>query len=83
MNSPSLSQVFSFLTMLYEKNLKYRTINIFRSALSSTLLPVDGIVVGQHPLVCQLMKAIFNLRPPIKKFVLSWSIATMLQTIRQ
>ena len=26
--------------------------------------PIDGVAVGQHPLVSRLMKGIFNLRSP-------------------
>ena len=34
---------------------------VYRSAFSSTLLPIEGFPVGQHPLVIRLFKGVFSL----------------------
>lgn len=43
-----------------------------------THLPVDGVVVGQHPLVSRLMKGIFHQRPPQPRYQATWSVGTLL-----
>ena len=82
-SSPSLSHVLNYLSYLYESGAQYRTINVQRSALSSTLLPIEGFSVGQHPLVCRLMKGIFNKRPPRPKLFPSWSVVKVLETLKK
>ena len=48
--------VCDFLTEQFEDiNKSYSTINSYRSALSSMLLPVDGYSVGEHPIAEMLM----------------------------
>ena len=50
--SPTLSQIMEYFSYLYyELKREYRTINTYRSALSSTLAPIDGFPIGQHPLI--------------------------------
>ena len=81
--TPSLNQVIEYLTSLYTAGLQYRTINVHRSALSMTLKPVEGFNVGDHPLVRRLMKGVFNVRPPKKKLVPSWSVQKVLDTLAE
>ena len=57
--------VCDFLTEQFENfNKSYSTINSYRSALSSMLLPVDGYSVREHPVIARLLKGMFHLRPP-------------------
>lgn len=58
-----LVQVTEFLTSLFNKGLKYRTVAGYRSMLSKALPPVGHIPIGQHPYVTRL------LRPPEVKLV--------------
>ena len=81
--TPSLNQVIEYLTSLYTAGLQYRTINVHRSALSMTLKPVEGFNVGEHPLVRRLLKGVFNVRPPKKKLVPSWSVQKVLDTLAE
>ena len=47
-----LGTVCDFLTELFEVlNKSYSTINSYRSALSSMLLPVDSYALGEHPII--------------------------------
>ena len=50
-----------FLADLYEQGLQYHTINTIRSAVSMTHNTIGNTPIGQHP---QLMKGIYNSRPP-------------------
>ncbi|KAK2553629.1 Gag-Pol polyprotein [Acropora cervicornis] len=60
-----LGTVCDFLTEQFEDSKKsYSTINSYRSALSSMLLPVDGYSVGEHPIIARLLKGMFHIRPP-------------------
>ena len=47
--SASLSNILSFLPDCFDDGLQYRSINVLRSALSSTHPKIDGYAVGQHP----------------------------------
>ena len=81
--SPSINQVLDFLGYLFDSGLAYRTINVARSAISVTLQPMNGYNVGEHPLVCRLMKGIFNERPPQTSLVPNWSVSKVLGTLRE
>ena len=81
--APALNDVLNYLSELYNEGLQYRTINTARSTLSSTLPPMDGFPVGQHPLVTRLMKGIFNSRPIVKTLFPAWSVKLVLKTLRE
>jgi len=70
--SPDVSAMLSFLADEFEAGRQYKSLNCYRSALSSTLLPNEGLPVGQHPLVIQLLKGVFNLRPPMPRYTYNW-----------
>ena len=81
--SASLVNCAEFLTFLYEKGLKYRTMNGYRSMLSSVLAPVGNIPVGQHCHIIRLLKGIFNERPPLKRLVLEWDLLVILDCLKE
>ena len=54
--------------------LSYSTINSYRSALSTTVYPVDGVVVGQHPFVIRLLKGMYHLKPPTPRYAVTWDV---------
>ena len=61
-----LAEVLEFLCHLFrERGLAYRTINCYRSAISSFHVPIDESNAGKHPLVSRFLKGVFNLRPPL------------------
>ena len=78
-----MNEILDYLGFLFNKGLQYRSINCARSALSSTLKPIDGFQVGQHPLVSRLMKGVFNTRPPLPKVCPAWSVSKVLDWLRQ
>lgn len=61
---PPLSNILEFLLEQFQAGKQYRTINSLRSAISMTHVEVDGIQVGQHPLVTPFLKGVFHSRPP-------------------
>ena len=82
--SPTLTQVMEYFSFLYyELKREYRTINTHRSTLSSTLAPIDGFNIGQHPLIKRQLKGIFNLRPPQVALFPSWSVQAVLDTLQK
>ena len=62
---PPVVAFLDFLSELFDKGLTYSAINC---ALSSYVFLDDGSVVGQNPLVCRLLKGVFQSRPPKPKY---------------
>ena len=54
--SSSISGILVFLTEVFNEGLAYRSLNVLRSAISSTHPKLDGFSVGQHPYVTRLLK---------------------------
>ena len=59
--------MLEFLSNLSSEGIEYRTINEYRSALLAYHEKVDGIPIGQHPKVCQILLGSFNKRRPQPK----------------
>lgn len=64
--------VLEFLSNLSSEGIEYRTINEYRSALLAYHEKVDGIPIGQHPKVCQILLGSFNKRRPQPKQTAIW-----------
>ena len=78
-----VSAILSFLADEFEEGKQYRSLNCYRLAISSTHLPIEGIPVGQHPLVIRLLKGAFNLRPPKPRYSQTWDLSLMLTFLRK
>ena len=78
---PSLAGVIQFLTALFEKNISYNSLNTPRSALS-TNITVDGMSIGNHPLVVRFLKGVFNLRPPVPRYKGVWDVSNVLRFLK-
>lgn len=70
--APKLHEVLNFLHELYETGSGYSVVNSAKSALSGLLGNIEGLTVGQHPLVVKFMKGIGRLRPPSVKYDVRW-----------
>ena len=79
----TLANCADFITHLFEKGLKYRTINGYRSMLSAVLAPVDKTPIGQHPFIIRLLRGVFNERPPVKKLVPEWNLLLVLESLKE
>lgn len=42
---------------------------------------VEGVPIGQHPLVTRLMKGVYNLRPPKPRYTYTWDVDMVTQHI--
>ena len=72
--------VCDFLTDQFEvENKAYSTVNSYRSALSSILPPVDGTLLGEHPIIARLLKGMFLIRPPQPKYTVTWDVNILLK----
>ena len=80
--SCNLNFVLEFLTDLFYQNYQYRTINVYRSTISASHLPIDGSPTGSHPLISRFMKGIFELRPPQPRLFTTWSVMTVLKYLK-
>lgn len=77
----SLAGVIQFLTSLFEKNLSNSSLNTGRSALS-TIITVDGMSIGNHPLVVRFLKGVFNLRPTVPRYKGVWDVSIVLRFLK-
>ena len=69
-----------FLSELFDSGLQYRTINVYRSAISASHLSVEGSSIGSHQLVSRFMKGIYELRPPQPRVFTTSDVGTVLDT---
>jgi hypothetical protein len=70
--SSSLIIILQFLTDIANSGSSYSSVNTSRSMLSSTLDPIDGYKIGEHPTVVQLLKGCFNRKPPKARYNSLW-----------
>ena len=77
-----LPVVANFLGDMFGDGYQYRTLNVYRSALSSVLPTVDGIPVGQHSDVCKVMRGVYNSRPPQPRYSSTWEVGPVLEALR-
>ena len=76
-------QVANFLADEFRGGKKYRTLNVYRSALSSTLPPLhDGTPVGQSVLVRRLLQGAYHEQPPQPRYLHTWSVRVVTDHIR-
>ena len=77
--SAGVQPFLDFLTFLFQEGLQYRSINTIRSAVSSTHQSIEGIPIGQHPLVKQLLRGVYNSRPPQPRCTHIWDVNLVLE----
>ena len=77
--STSIESILSLLALQFHVGHQYRSLNIYRSAISSVHPKVDGFDVGKHLLVSRLMK---DKRPPLPGYTMTWSVGIVLDYLR-
>jgi hypothetical protein len=65
----SLTSILALLQSLLKKGLAYRTIGVYRSAISKFHDPIEGFTVGKHPKVSKFMK-----NPPTRSLLPTWDV---------
>ena len=81
--SGPVEDVVNFLAELFAKGYQYRSLNSYRSAISSIHQKVDGQSIGQHPLVCRLLKGSYNQKPPTPRYSHFWDVGVVLRFLKQ
>ena len=76
-----MASIADYLTEMFNKGRCYRTINNHRSAISAFHKPIEGCKAGQHELVCKVLNACFNARPPQPRYVVTWDVDRVLDHI--
>ena len=77
-----VNEVVNFLANLHEQGYSYRSLNAYRSAISSTHDRVDGVAIGQHPLVCRLLTGVFNSNPPQPRYTSTWDVNVVIEYLK-
>ena len=77
-----MKELVNFLADLHNKGYSYRSLNAYRSAISSTHDRVDGTTIGQHPLVCRLLAGAFNSNPPQPRYTSTWDVNVVINYIK-
>ena len=80
-NKPTINDVLEFIVNLYNTGVGYSSLNSCRSALSLILKPIDGFVIGEHPLVRRIIKGVFRSRPPRPRYAYTWDVKTLLDNL--
>ena len=70
-----------FLVLQFHEGKECRTVNVYRSALSTVLPLIDGHKAGSNPLVCQLLKGVFQLLPQQPHYATTWQVSKVVQYI--
>ena len=78
----TVKDILLFLTSLFENGLQYRTIGVYRSAISAYHRAVEGKPVGQHPDICTFMGGVDNLRPPMPRYCIIWEVDNVLHYLQ-
>jgi len=77
--SASVTEFLAFLASLVTQgNLEYRTITLYRSAISQAHDPVGSTQLGSFPTVARFMKGLFKIKPPKPRYCSTWNVKTAL-----
>ena len=77
--SAPVTDVLTFLTeTVTNKSLEYRTLAVYKSAISQGHLPVGQTKLGDLPVVSQFMKGIFRMKPPTPRLSSTWDVKHLL-----
>ena len=73
-----ITDIANFLAELFEEGYQYRSLNAYRSAISSVHEKVDGEEIGKYPLITHVLRGVFNKRPPRPKYTTIWDFDQIL-----
>ena len=67
-----------YIAELFESGYAPRTIGVHRSAISAYHDPVDGMRVGDHPTIRQVLAGVKVLRPSVTRYPVIWDVDKVL-----
>ena len=77
--SGSVTEVLAFLAFLVTQGtFKYRTISLYRSAISQAHDPVGSTQLGSLPVVARFIKGVFKMKPPKPRYRSTCNVQTAL-----
>ena len=77
--SAPVADVLTFLTeTVTNKSLEYRTLAVYKSAISQGHLPVGQTKLGDLPVVSRFMKGIFRMKSPTPRLSSTWDVKHLL-----
>ncbi len=79
----TVSEVSNFLADLYDQGYQYRSINSYRLSIASAHDRVEGMSIGQDPVITRLMAGIANSRPPQSRYTAMWDISIVLRYLEK
>lgn len=71
-----------FLAELFEQGLGYSALNTARSALSQVLPSQAGVSFGELPVTKQFMKGVFQEKPSLPRYIVTWDPALLLKFLK-
>ena len=77
-----VADIANFLADLFKQGYKYRSLNSYRSAISSVHEQVDGLDVGKRPLITRVLRGAFNEKPPRPRYTAVWDVELVLDMFR-
>jgi len=78
--SAVVANVLTFSTETVTNNsIEYRTLAVYRSAISQGHLPVGQTTLGDLSVVSQFMKGIFGMKPPTPRLSSTWDVKCLLE----
>uniref|UniRef100_A0A1X7UCW1 Core-binding (CB) domain-containing protein n=1 Tax=Amphimedon queenslandica TaxID=400682 RepID=A0A1X7UCW1_AMPQE len=80
--SGPIEDIVNFLAQLYKEGYQYRSLNAYRSAISSMHTPIEGQSIGQHPLVSRLLKGAFQTCSLLPRYQSTWDVSRVLRHIK-
>lgn len=78
--NPTLQQILEFLSF-QSKTVGYSAVATARSALS-TFVKIDGVKVGDQPLVSRFMTGLFNQKPALPRHTETWNPQIVLNHLK-
>ena len=80
---PRLAQACRFLRTLADRGLGHGAVNAARSALATILPMFGGYAFGKHPVVCALVKGVYERNPPQPKYVKFWDVQKVFKVLKE
>ncbi|CAG2218782.1 unnamed protein product [Mytilus edulis] len=80
--NPSINNVLKFLFNLFENGLGYSALNTAKSAVSSFVYLITNVQIGKHVQVKTVYEGIFNKRPSLPKYNVTWNIEIVLKFLK-
>ena len=77
-----MENVLNFLGEVFDTGVGYSALNTARSAIA-TFLWIDGKPAREHPLACRFMKGVFNIRPALPRYEVTWDVSVVFKYLKK